>query len=197
MIAGLVLAAGEGTRFGPDPKLLAEISGQPVLQRVLETMTRVRSLDRVVVVLGAHAEEILSRVRFGRAEPLICVRWHEGQSASLQCGVGALPEAAKIILTLGDQPLITTQLVERFTHEPPGSRAAYHGNPGHPVVLGPEQMPAIRRLSGDHGARHILSGPLIESSDLGMCRDLDTPADLATLRREAAGTPHGRNPARP
>ncbi len=134
MIAGLVLAAGEGTRFGPDPKLLAEISGQPVLQRVLETMTRVRSLDRVVVVLGAHAEEILSRVRFGRAEPLICVRWHEGQSASLQCGVGALPEAAKIILTLGDQPLITTQLVERFTREPPGSRAAYHGNPGHPVV---------------------------------------------------------------
>jgi CTP:molybdopterin cytidylyltransferase MocA len=196
VIAGLVLAAGGGTRFGPDPKLLAEISGQPVLQRAVETMTGVRALDRVVVVLGAHAEEILSRVPFGRAEPMICVRWHEGQSASLQSGVAALEEAAKIIVTLGDQPLISTQLVERFTRELPGTRAAYHGIPGHPVVLGPEQMRAIRRLSGDRGARHILNGPLIESADLGIPRDLDTPEDLMKLRREAAETPDRQNPAR-
>jgi CTP:molybdopterin cytidylyltransferase MocA len=196
VIVGLVLAAGAGTRFGPDPKLLADISGQPVLQRTVETMTRVRALELVVVVLGAHAEELLSHVPFGRAEPLICTRWHEGQSASLQCGVDALADAAKIILTLGDQPLITSQIVERFTREPPGSRAAYHGNPGHPVVLGPEHTRAIRRLRGDRGAREILNGPLIESADLGVPRDLDTPEDLMTLRREAAGTPHGPSPAR-
>jgi molybdenum cofactor cytidylyltransferase len=188
VIAGLVLAAGGGTRFGPDPKLLADISGQTVLERAVETMTQVHTLDRVVVVLGAHAEELLCCVPFGRAEPLICIRWQEGQSASLQCGVEALKDAAKIILTLGDQPLITPQIVERFTREPPGARAAYHGTPGHPVVLGPEHIRAIPRLTGDRGARDILNGPLIESADLGVPRDLDTPEDLQEIRREAAAT---------
>jgi molybdenum cofactor cytidylyltransferase len=187
VIAGLILAAGGGTRFGPDPKLLADIGGQPVLQRTVDAMTRVRALDRIVVVLGAHAEELLSRVAFGRAEPLICTRWYDGQSVSLRCGVDALNDATKIVVTLGDQPLINSQLVDRFTREPPGARATYHGNPGHPVVLGPEHIEATRRLAGDLGARHILNGPLIESADFGAPRDLDTPEDLLAIRREAAG----------
>jgi len=197
VIGGLILAAGGGTRFGPDPKLLADIDGQPVLQRTIDAMTQVRALDRIVVVLGAHAEEILPLVTFGRAQPVICTRWHDGQSASLRCGVDALTDAAKIVVALGDQPLINPQIVERFTREPPGVRAAYQGNPGHPVVLGPEHMRAIRRLTGDRGARDILNGPLIESADLGAPRDLDTPKDLAAIRGEAAGMRPYANPSAP
>jgi molybdenum cofactor cytidylyltransferase len=185
VIGGLVLAAGRGTRFGSDPKLLADIDGEPVLQRTVEALTQVGALDRVVVVLGAHADELLSRVAFGRAVPLVCTRWHCGQSASLQFGVEALKDATKIVLALGDQPLITPAIVERFTREPPGARAAYHGVPGHPVVLGAEHARAIQQLSGDRGARDILNGPLIESADLGVPRDLDRPEHLVLIRREA------------
>ena len=188
MIAGLVLAAGAGTRFGPEPKLLADVAGRPVLQHTIDAMTQVRALDRVVVVLGARAQTLLSAVHFGRAEPLICRQWEDGPSASLRCGVDALADAAKIVLTLGDQPLITAKIVERFAREPPGARASYHGNPGHPVVLGPEHARAIRRLTGDVGARDILTGPLVESADLGLMRDLDTPGDLTAIRCSAAGT---------
>ena len=187
MIAGLVLAAGAGTRFGREPKLLADLEGRPVLQHTIDAMTQVRALDRVVVVLGAHAQKVLSVVHFGRAEPLVCGRWQDGQSASLRCGVDALADAEKILLTLGDQPLITPRIVERFTREPPGARATYDGNPGHPVVLGPGHARAIRRLTGDVGARDILSGPLVESADLWVMRDLDTPEDLSAIRRSVAG----------
>jgi CTP:molybdopterin cytidylyltransferase MocA len=186
VIAGLVLAAGGGTRFGAEPKLLADLHGRPVLQHSLEAATQVRALDRVLVVLGAHAETVLARVPLGRAEPLVCKRWHEGLSASLQCGVDALADAAKIVVTLGDQPLITPSIVERFAREPPGARAVYDGRPGHPVVLGPQQIRALRGLTGDRGAREILDGPLVEMGDLDAARDLDTPEDLREIRCQAA-----------
>jgi molybdenum cofactor cytidylyltransferase len=186
VIAGLVLAAGRGSRFGSDPKLLADINGRPALQWTVETMTQVSTLERVVVVLGAHAEQLRSQIRFGRAETVTCERWQEGQSASLRCGVDMLEDVQKILVTLGDQPLMTPRMVERFTREPPGARATYHGIPGHPVVLGPGHIRAIRGLTGDRGARELLDGPLIETAQLGVPRDLDTPEDLTVIRREAS-----------
>ncbi|MBV9422474.1 MAG: nucleotidyltransferase family protein [Solirubrobacterales bacterium] len=187
MIAGLILAAGAGTRFGSEPKLLADLDGRPLLERAVRAQSAVAALERVVVVLGSHADEIVGRVDFGRAEPVLCQEWNLGQAASLRCGVRALPEASKVIVTLGDEPLITPELIERFVGEPPGTRAVYHGRPGHPVVLGGEQLRAIGSLSGDHGARGLLDGGLsIECAgrvDLG--RDVDTPEDLEMIRDEA------------
>ena len=46
-LAGLVLAAGEGRRFG-GPKQLAELDGRPLLEHVVQTMSA--TCDRVVVV---------------------------------------------------------------------------------------------------------------------------------------------------
>ena len=71
MIAGLVLAAGGARRFG-SPKQLAELDGVPLLQHAIDAMLAVPSLDRVVVVLGAVAEEIAAAVKFASAEPVVC-----------------------------------------------------------------------------------------------------------------------------
>ena len=84
MIGGLVLAGGAGTRFGTSSKLLAELDGRPLLEHAVRAQCAVSELERVVVVLGAHAEEILARVDLGRAEPVICPEWEDGQAASRQ-----------------------------------------------------------------------------------------------------------------
>lgn len=194
MIGGLVLAAGAGTRFGSEPKLLADLDGRPVLQHAVEAITQVSAIERVVVVLGAHAEELLAHVRYGRAEPVLCERWIEGQSASLRCGVAALEGSTKIVVTLGDQPFMTPQIVERFTRASPGSRATYDGAPGHPVVLGARHAREIQRLTGDHGARDILDGPLIEVDCPAASQDLDTHEDLQQIRE--VGGQVARGPAR-
>ena len=102
MVAGLILAAGEGARFGPKPKLLAELAGRPLLEHAIRAQCAVPELARVVVVLGAHAEALLAGVDFMRAEAVVCERWRHGQAASLRCGLEALGEAAKVIVTLGD-----------------------------------------------------------------------------------------------
>jgi CTP:molybdopterin cytidylyltransferase MocA len=98
-----------------------------------------------------------------------------------------LHDAAKVIVTLGDEPLITTETIARFAAEPPGTQAVYDGRPGHPVVLGPDQLRALLGLTGDRGARDLLSGgPKIELGDpRGMGRDVDTTEDLERMRNEA------------
>ena len=189
MICGLILAAGAGTRFGEQPKLLAELDRRPLLDHAVAAQCAVPELDPIAVVLGARAEEILPRVDFMRAQPVICEQWEDGQAASLRRGIEFLTQqghANRVIVTLGDQPRMTPEVITRFLAEPPGTRAVYEGRPGHPVVLGPVQMRAIARLHGDRGARELLrGGPTVECGRLSCARDVDTPDDLEAIRHEA------------
>lgn len=181
MTSGLILAAGQGSRFGGGPKQLASFKGRPLLQWAISTHCAVTELERVVVVLGAHADEILATIDLRRAEPVICEAWSDGLSASLKHGMRALADSEKVVVTLGDQPLITADLIRRFVAEPPGTRAVYEGRPGHPVVLGRDLLPAIESLHGDRGAGPILSGwHELECGAIapGADTDVDTRADL-------------------
>jgi molybdenum cofactor cytidylyltransferase len=183
VIAGLILAAGAGSRYGRSPKVLADLGGRPLLEHAIEAQCSVSELGAIVVVLGAHSRAILERVDFMRARPLVCASWREGISASLRCGTEALADAERVILTLGDEPLMSPEIMAMFLHAPPGARATYDGQPGHPVVLGPEQLRAVAGLTGDQGARELLrGGPTIECGGLGPRGDVDTPEDLARIR---------------
>ena len=79
MIGGLILAAGKGSRFG-GRKQLADLDGRPLLEHAILAMTA-SPVSRVAVVLGAGAESVMARVDFHGAEPILCERWEEGQSA--------------------------------------------------------------------------------------------------------------------
>jgi molybdenum cofactor cytidylyltransferase len=181
--AGLILAAGAGTRFGAEPKQLADLGGRPLLEWAVAAQCAVPALGRVVVVLGSHAVEIRARVDVGRAQPVVCDDWESGQAASLQRGLRELSDAARVVITLGDAPLVTSAVIARFAAEPPGTRALFDGTPGHPVVLGAEQITALTALRGDRGARGLLTDALtIEVGHLCCGLDVDTPEDLDAAR---------------
>ncbi len=185
VIAGLVLGAGAGTRFGAASKLLAELDGRPLLEHAVAAACAVPELDRVVVVLGAQAQKIRQSVAFGRAEVVLCADWERGQSFSLRCGARALVEAEKVIVTLGDVPGMSPELIARFVDQPPLTRAVYRGRPGHPVVLGRTELAALETVEGDVGAKDLLTGGnLIECGDLSTGTDVDTPQDLEAIRDE-------------
>jgi molybdenum cofactor cytidylyltransferase len=187
--AGLVLAAGAGTRFGASPKQLADFHGRPLLEWAVRAQCSVPELSRVVVVLGSGADEVLAGVDFGRAETVVCDEWEAGQAWSLRCGVAALDgggEVSRVIVTPGDAPLVTSEVIRLFVDAPPRARAVYGGRPGHPVVLGPEEISALATLHGDEGARGLLrGGPQVEVGHLCSGRDIDTPEDLEEVRDEA------------
>jgi CTP:molybdopterin cytidylyltransferase MocA len=186
-IAGLVLAAGAGRRFGT-PKALVEADGEPLLTRALRTLTD-GGCGPVRVVLGAGADaarELLPDATLA----VFADDWAYGMGASLRAGLTALeglrpvPDAALVHLV--DLPWVGADVVARIRAlAAPGvlARATYDGVPGHPVLLGrnwwSEIVPA---LHGDRGARDWLSRRsdlrLVECADLGSGTDVDTPADL-------------------
>ena len=149
---------------------------------------RVPELERVVVVLGASADQVLERVDFGRAEPVVCEHVR-ARARPRRCDAGwrRCEGAEKVVVTLGDAPLITPAVIARFAGEPGGTRALYDGRPGHPVVLGAEQMPRAGVAVAATAAHAMLlrGARTIECGALCSGRDVDTPDDLEAIRNEA------------
>lgn len=192
MIGAVVLAAGEGRRFG-GAKVAAELDGRPLLEYVLQSTMAVLAIQRIVVVLGAHADEVTTAVDLSGVATVMSDRWQEGISASLRAGVKELAEAEAIIVMLGDQPFIKPEVIEAIAgkvHAPvPAARATYRGQPGHPVLIKRELYPAVARLRGDRGARGLLAAEGCEQVECGhLCSpiDIDTPSDLHAATRQLA-----------
>lgn len=193
MIAGIVLAAGAGRRFG-GPKQLASFRGRPLLEHALATIAR-SAVDQAVVVLGAEADRILHEIDLHGVRPVLCSDWESGQAASLRAGVGAVRGADAAVVTLGDQPLISAdaidQLIARRSAEADALRAGYAGEPGHPVLLERPLLDRVEELRGDAGARGLLSVGRVRTvpcDGLGSPVDVDTPEQLGEL--EAAPGSH-------
>jgi CTP:molybdopterin cytidylyltransferase MocA len=179
MTVGLVLAAGEGRRFG-GPKQLAEVAGRPLIEHALAA---VAGLGRVVVVLGARAGEIRAGADLAGSEVVVCEDWAEGMGASLRHGLAAAGDAAEVVVVLADQPFITPAVVARVRAAPgDGARATYRGAPGHPVVLRRALLDRAGELRGDAGFRGVAMTE-VECGDLADPRDIDTQADLEVVRR--------------
>ena len=169
MPRALILAAGEGRRFG-GIKQLAEIDGKPLLEHVIEMAAPYDPL----VVLGAHADEIKRRIDVG--DHIVIDDWAEGQSASLRAGVAAIGPTDRLLVLLGDMPFVTRDACEAVLDAGGCARAAYNGIPGHPVVLDEAVLARVPKLRGDHGARDLLAGCASVEVE-GDPRDIDTPDD--------------------
>jgi CTP:molybdopterin cytidylyltransferase MocA len=189
-VAGVVLAAGAGSRFGLGPKPLASFRGRPLVELPLDAVTR-GGVSQTFLVLGANASSVAARADLGGAEIVRCDDWADGLSASLRAGVAAAAGAGceAVVIVLGDQPLLSAGAVAAvLAARAPGSidavRATYGEVPGHPTLLESSLFPAVAALRGDAGARELLRSARVASvpcDGLGRPDDVDTPADLARL----------------
>ena len=191
MIGGVILAAGEGSRFG-GAKQLALFRGRPLIEHALAAATAVPAIERVVVVLGADADRVRAEANLDGAEIVLAEDWREGIAASLRAGIGALAEAEAALVLLADQPLITPQaiaaVVDRIDSPRPAARAVFGDEPGHPVLIKRELFGSVARLRGDSGARELLEAvgvARVECQHLASAEDVDTPADLVAIGRGA------------
>lgn len=136
--------------------------------------------DDVLVVLGASAEQARALLP---AEQRVVVAddWDEGMGASLRVGLETLgPEVEAAVVHLVDLPDVGSDVVARVvpTASARGlARAAYHGVPGHPVLIGRDHWDGVVSAAvGDQGARGYLKAHdvrLVECGDLAGGDDVD------------------------
>lgn len=195
-VAGVVLAAGPGRRLGlPTPKPLLPVQGKPMLGWVLDVVERLPLSSRVLV-LGAHAEEILStlfaggspvlsapeeeRVRNGQIWHILYnPAWPEGLASSLRRAAAFL--STGMLVFLGDMPFVpeaaARAVLARACDHPVAP--SFRGQRGFPVYLPPSLLPELLKLTGDVGARDLLGEcELIPVEHPGVVFDVDRWEDL-------------------
>ncbi|MBV9496639.1 MAG: nucleotidyltransferase family protein [Acidobacteria bacterium] len=185
MIAAIVLAAGQATRFGRCKQLMP-LAGKPLLQHVLDNL-RQSKIEDVVVVLGAHAEEIREGIRFERERVVFNADFAQGMSTSIQAGLRALSEGTEAtMIVLADQPYVNAQtfdaLIDAYRQlRTPIVVPTYGGKRGNPVVVDRSLFAEMMELRGDVGFRALFGNremAKVAVADRGVVIDIDSPGDL-------------------
>ncbi len=190
--AVVVLAAGQGSRFGATSHKLSQRIGHTSVLGASLRHAIATHLPVVVVTtegLAAAARRhvaardvvVLPEVGSTGDVPL-------GMGYSIASGVSARADASGWLVLPADMPLVETSTllaVAAALGHHPVAYAQYKGRRGHPVAFAAELYSELVTLSGDDGARRLVARyPAfgVEVDDPGVLIDIDTPADLERVR---------------
>ncbi len=180
-VALVLLAAGRARRFGAD-KLAQDLAGKPVAHHAAAKLARLPFATRIAVCSAATPPLAALGYVIVPLEP-------EGAplSRSIALGVAAAQAsgAAAVLLALADMPLVPQAhfraLVEAFEGSPLATLAG--DTPMPPAMFGRASFAALRRLTGDRGARDLIAMADTLPLDRLFALDIDTPDDLVRAER--------------
>jgi len=196
-VAGLVLAAGGGSRLGR-PKAEVVVGGRRLVDRAIESCVRA-GMNPVVVVLGAVWLTPMpladSPANPDAAPPEVWLvensDWATDLASSLRAGLAAVePDAGidAVVVTLVDTLSVGGEHLRRvgaaLRDGATAAVATYKGKARTPVGLTREVWADVAEtVAGDEGARGWLRAhpklvTEVECADLGRWTDIDTTADL-------------------
>lgn len=187
----ILLAAGKGSRFG-SAKLTAKLNDTMIFYCALKSALAAPAAS-VIVVTGSDADAIEAAVEAYQADAppihtLYCSDYALGMSASLRCGLDALPDdAVGALIFLGDMPHVPLTIGRDLIDAVGGGAMAavpvFEGRLGHPVLIDRALFARFSEIAGDSGGRSLLKDlgvgvALVPSEDDGILIDIDTIADL-------------------
>ena len=188
-IGCVIMASGMARRFGSN-KLLHDFLGEPVMNRILRTMSAAPLAAKVVVTRHPEIRELCD-------EQNIPVVLHDMplQSDTVALGVKALqemcPDMTGCMFAASDQPCLSTEsvteLCKSFQREPGQIwRMSWQGTVGNPVVFPKFTFNELLHLPPDKGGGAVIKKhpELVRTVEAKSERDLvdvDTPEILAEL----------------
>ena len=196
-LAAVLMAAGAGARMGQRPKSLLELDGVPLICRQVMAL-RQAGVSELVLVLGHHAKDIEPAVKALKVSVVINPDPDAGPVGSQRLGLQSLSgQSEAVLMALADQPLLDAAdlrlLFQAFQQRLPGSALLYPrvaGQPGNPVIFTAAVRAALLACASEVGCKQWrqANAPLVEAFDCHnphFVQDVDTPADIATLRRSS------------
>ena len=183
-IGALVLAAGGSSRLGT-PKQLLTFRGETLVRRAAKAALE-SVCDRVVVVVGNHAQQMRQEMS---DLPVLVVEnedWQSGISSSIRAGLEQISSQDGVVITLCDQPFVTAAVLNELiiTHRKTGRAivaSTYGKTRGVPAFFAPELFNELASLTKDEGARRIIASHPEKVATVEFPQgaiDIDTPQDL-------------------
>jgi len=205
-VAAVITAAGAGTRMQGRIKQLLPWRGKTLIENAIEIATQSEA-NEILVVLGAHAEEIqkyLAKSSNGShavessgvgARPAYILNpgWQEGHASSIRAAVDALsPQTDAAIFINADQPLLTAtvinKIIQRYRETDASIIASsFAGKRGSPVLFRRVHFAELRALRGEQGGRELIAQyaervQRVEFDDASWGVDVDTMEEYEKLK---------------
>jgi len=196
--AGIILAAGESTRFGR-PKQLLRLKDRYLIEWVLDVALD-SELSRIILVLGyAHQriqQALGKKLRHAKLQIEVNPHYQKGQSHSLQVGLSTVINTfPAVMFLLADQPLVDAAtincLLNRFgSADKDICVPTFHGKRGNPSIFSQKFYKHIMEIKGDIGARQIIKAHPervleIEIKNPLFFLDVDTPEGFEKINKLA------------
>lgn len=184
----VVLAAGKSSRMGAN-KLLLEVAGRTVLDRLLDALTQ--GVDEVVVVTGNNPEPIRIITEAHGIRVVHNPDHEKGMTTSFQTGINALGNVDAAFLVLGDQlglrPEILRRMVAAFEDVPGALMVSpiHVGRRGHPVLFRASlfgEILTVKRTLKEVVDANADAHVHIEGGEWSIL-DFDTPEDFERAKR--------------
>lgn len=189
----IILAAGESKRLGR-PKQLLDFHGKTLIEKITETALETEL--KTVVVLGANAEKIKPVIENLSVEIVINENWQSGMSSSIIKGLKKSLEIQNdlqsVILLLGDQPLITKEIIWEIIKTQKVTNKAiiaskYAETIGVPALFTKAIFDKLLNLNEEIGAKLIIkkhSGIDVATISVPEAEfDIDTEDDFIVLQK--------------
>ncbi|MBU1342998.1 MAG: nucleotidyltransferase family protein [Proteobacteria bacterium] len=189
-IAGIILAAGSGSRMGKTKQLLP-FKGTTLLGQVIQH-ARASALHEIIIVLGHCADKIKKTLDLSGTTVVINNAFAKGQSTSLIAGLESIsPLCDAAMFLLGDQPLVSAAIIDRLidasnTSDAPIVIPYCNGRRGNPVIIARPLFSRLKALSADTGARQLFDAfkksiLSVSVQDEAILTDVDTLDDYEKL----------------
>lgn len=194
MITGIILASGFSKRMTRD-KLLLEIEGIPVIERVLKA-AKFSLLDEIILVY--QNEKVREIGKKYQVKTVFNDSAHEGQSAAVKLGVSESPsDTDAYMFLLGDQPFLDSAtintLIEQYIKNPQQIIVPlYNGKRGNPVIFPAQLRDHLLAIEGDIGGRAVIEKmvdrvKLVAFENSITDTDIDTEEDYEWIQKLISG----------
>ena len=117
MVSAIIVAAGRGTRMGPNiDKLFLEVAGQPVIAHTWAKFDSAASIDEIVLIVRAGLEDAFKEIA-SKLHPKKTYRFAEGgpeRQDSVWNGLQAIAAASDVVaIHDGARPCVSHELIDQ------------------------------------------------------------------------------------